>query len=95
MCYYGVTMYAGTIGGNFYFNFFLLALIEFPAFVCIPMLDKIGRKYTHIFFMWLGGLACIGAIFTIVFGGEGNFLIAESLQISIINLNLLVGCIRT
>ncbi|WAR11396.1 S22AL-like protein, partial [Mya arenaria] len=72
MCYYGVTMYAGTIGGNFYLNFFLLAIIEFPAFVNIPMLDCLGRKWTHVFFMWLGGFACIGTIFTVVFGGEGN-----------------------
>ncbi|XP_052815895.1 organic cation transporter protein-like [Mya arenaria] len=70
MCYYGVTMYAGTIGGNFYLNFFLLAIIEFPAFVNIPMLDCLGRKWTHVFFMWLGGFACIGTIFTVVFGGE-------------------------
>lgn len=70
MCYYGVTMYAGTIGGNFYLNFFLLAIVEFPSFINIPMLDCIGRKWTHIFFMWIGGFACIGTIFTVVYGGE-------------------------
>lgn len=70
MCYYGVTMYAGTIGGNFYLNFFLLAVIEFPSFVNIPMLDCMGRKWTHILFMWLGGFACIGTIFTVVYGGD-------------------------
>jgi len=72
MCYYGVTMYAGTIGGNFFLNFFLLAVIEFPAFINIPMLECLGRKWTHVFFMWLGGFACIGTLFTVVYGGEGN-----------------------
>ena len=71
MCYYGVTMYAGTIGGNFFLNFFLLAIIEFPSYINIPMLECLGRKWTHVFFMWLGGFACIGTIFTVVYGGDG------------------------
>ncbi|XP_052805503.1 organic cation transporter protein-like isoform X2 [Mya arenaria] len=70
MCYYGVTMYAGTIGGNFYLNFFLLAVAEIPKFVNIPMLERLGRRWTHICFMWLGGFALIGMVFTVVYGGQ-------------------------
>ena len=77
MCYYGVTMYAGTIGGNFYLNFFLMAIVEFPSFINIPMLDCMGRKWTHIFFMWIGGFACIGTIFTVVYGGDGKLFLYE------------------
>lgn len=76
MCYYGVTMYAGTIGGNFFFNFLLLAVIEFPAFVNIPMLDHLGRKWTHVIFMLLGGVACVATIFTVVYGGDGMFFLS-------------------
>ncbi|WAR04986.1 S22AL-like protein, partial [Mya arenaria] len=63
-------MYAGTIGGNFYFNFFLLAIVEIPRYVNIPMLESLGRRWTHMCFMWLGGFALLGTLFTVVYGGK-------------------------
>ena len=76
MTYYGVTMYAGNLGGNFYLNFFLLAVVEFPAKAfSIIFLDRLGRKWVHFIYMMLGGLACIGTIFTVIYGGEGNSLL--------------------
>ncbi|XP_048771493.2 organic cation transporter protein-like [Ostrea edulis] len=71
MMYYGVTMHAGNMGGDFYLNFFLLAVVEFPAYaLCIILLDRIGRKKLHCSFMVLGGLACLSTIFPVLFGDK-------------------------
>lgn len=64
-------MNVGNMGGDFYLNFFLLALIEFPAYsICIYLVDKIGRKKLHCGCMLLGGFACASTIFTVSFGGK-------------------------
>ncbi|XP_061177652.1 organic cation transporter protein-like [Saccostrea echinata] len=71
MMYYGVTMHAGNMGGDFYLNFFLLAVVEFPASaLSVFLLDKIGRKKLHCAFMVVGGLACLSTIFSVLFGDE-------------------------
>lgn len=71
MMYYGVTMHAGNMGGNFYLNFFLLAVVEFPAYsLSIFLLDRLGRKKLHCSFMVLGGLACLSTIFPVLFGDK-------------------------
>lgn len=71
MMYYGVTMHAGNMGGDFYLNFFLLAVVEFPAYsLAIFLLDRIGRKKLHCSFMVLGGLACLSTIFPVLFGDK-------------------------
>ena len=76
MTYYGVTMYAGNLGGDFYLNFFLLAVVEFPAKAfSITFLDRMGRKWMHFLYMVLGGSACIGTIFTVLYGGDGICII--------------------
>jgi len=69
MIYYGVTMHAGNLGGNFYLNFFILAAVEFPAkFATMFLLDKIGRKKMHCSVMMIGGIACLCTVFTVIYG---------------------------
>lgn len=73
LMYFGVTMHAGNIGGNFYFNFFLNGIVEFPAilFVILTM-DRIGRKRLQCIVMVFGGIATLLTIFSILFGGDGK-----------------------
>lgn len=67
-------MNVGNMGGDFYLNFFLLAIVEFPAYsICIGLLDRIGRKKLHCGCMLLGGFACLSTIFTVTFGGKGEY----------------------
>ncbi|XP_061175966.1 organic cation transporter protein-like [Saccostrea echinata] len=71
LMYFGVTMHAGNIGGNFYFNFFLNGIVEFPAIVFVILtMDRIGRKGLQCLVMMFGGVATICTIFTILFGGD-------------------------
>lgn len=71
MTYYGVIMNSGNLAGDFYFNFFLMALAEIPGLLIgLFVLDKIGRRYSNSGSMLLGGFACICTIFTVVYGGK-------------------------
>ncbi|KAJ8314445.1 hypothetical protein KUTeg_006595 [Tegillarca granosa] len=59
------------LGGDFYVNFLISGLVEFPAYtLTILLLDRIGRKKLHCLCMVLGGTACLSTIFTILYGGE-------------------------
>nr|XP_022294855.1 organic cation transporter protein-like [Crassostrea virginica] len=68
MVYYGLYLNSGTLAGDFYLNFFLTGLVEFPAYtLCLVLLDRTGRKKLHCACMVLGGLACICTIFTVLY----------------------------
>ncbi|XP_063404776.1 organic cation transporter protein-like [Mytilus trossulus] len=68
MVYYGVTMH---IAGNFYLNFFILAIVEIPAkLFVIATINRAGRKKVHCFCMVVGGVACLCTIFTVLYGGD-------------------------
>ncbi|XP_045198044.2 organic cation transporter protein-like [Mercenaria mercenaria] len=71
MVYYGLSLNAANLGADVYLNFLLLSLCEFPACVlCILLFNRIGRKKLHFLFMITGGIACIGTLFTTVFGKD-------------------------
>lgn len=93
MMYYGVTMHAGNMGGDFYLNFFLLAVVEFPAYsLAIFLLDRIGRKKLHCSFMVLGGLACLSTIFPVLFGDKCKSLtLSNNLKQSNMEVMLLLS----
>lgn len=72
LMYYGVTFNAGNIG-DFYLNFFLMGIVEFPGILAtIFLIDRIGRKKLHLMCMMLGGVACLCTIFTVTFARESK-----------------------
>lgn len=73
MGYYGLSLNTGNLSGDFYINFLLSGLAEFPAYtLCLLLLDRIGRRKLHVSCMILGGVACICTIFTMLYAGEGR-----------------------
>lgn len=73
MTYYGLSLNTGNLGGDFYMNFFISGLVEFPAYtLAILFLDRIGRKVCHMLSMVIGGGCCLVTIFTIIYGGDGK-----------------------
>ncbi|XP_053398435.1 organic cation transporter protein-like [Mercenaria mercenaria] len=69
--YYGLSLNTGNLGGDFYLNFLLQGVSEFPAYViCLLLFDRLGRKKLLIGFFFLGGLSCIATLFTRIYGGE-------------------------
>ncbi|XP_033741202.1 organic cation transporter protein-like [Pecten maximus] len=73
MIYYGLSLNAGNLGGNFFVNMFLSGLVEIPAnIIALLLLDRIGRKKTYFFSMMFGGCACVSTILPILYGEKEN-----------------------
>uniref|UniRef100_A0A8W8JJK5 Organic cation transporter protein n=1 Tax=Magallana gigas TaxID=29159 RepID=A0A8W8JJK5_MAGGI len=71
MTYYGLSLNTGNLAGDFYLNFFLTAVMDFPAYtMCLMLMDRWGRKKCHCSAMILGGIACLSTILTTTFGGK-------------------------
>ncbi|XP_052807935.1 organic cation transporter protein-like [Mya arenaria] len=71
MTYYGVTMNASNLSGNFFLNFFLMGLAEIPGvFGGMLILDRLGRRWSNGGSMILGGIACLATIFPVLFGND-------------------------
>ncbi|XP_060594048.1 organic cation transporter protein-like isoform X2 [Ruditapes philippinarum] len=71
LAYYGLALNSGDLGGNMYLNFFLQAFMDFPATtITLVLLDRTGRKPLLVGSMIIGGLGCLGTVFTIMYGGE-------------------------
>ncbi|XP_034334409.2 organic cation transporter protein [Magallana gigas] len=69
--YYGLSLNTGNLAGDFYLNFFLTAVMDFPAYtMCLMLMDRWGRKKCHCSAMILGGIACLSTILTTTFGGK-------------------------
>lgn len=80
MIYYGLSLNAGNLGGNFYLNMFLSGLVEVPANTMVLLLvDRVGRKKMYCFSMILGGCACASTIFPILYGEIENQSIITAL----------------
>ncbi|XP_060551325.1 organic cation transporter protein-like [Ruditapes philippinarum] len=80
MVYYGLSLNTGNLGGNFYLNFTISGLVEFPAYtLCILLLDRIGRKWLHFIAMVAGGVACVSTVFTTIYGGESLHAVTVTL----------------
>ncbi|XP_060081315.1 organic cation transporter protein-like [Ylistrum balloti] len=76
MIYYGLSLNAGNLGGNFFFNMFLSGLVEIPAnTTALLLLDRIGRKKTYFFSLMFGGCACASTILPILYGEKENQII--------------------
>ncbi|XP_069129266.1 organic cation transporter protein-like isoform X2 [Argopecten irradians] len=76
MIYYGLSLNAGNLGGNFYLNMFLSGLVEIPAnTIALFLLGRIGRKKTYFVSMMLGGCACASTIVPIWYGEKENQII--------------------
>lgn len=72
MTYYGLSLNTGNLAGDFYLNYFLAAVMDFPAYtLCLMLMDRWGRKKCHCSAMLLGGIACLSTILTTTFGGKG------------------------
>ena len=62
--YYGVTLGTGDLGGSPYINFMIAGAVEIPAFfICILLLNKVGRRKLLTGMMVLSGLSSIAAGF--------------------------------
>ena len=72
---YGLALNSDGIGSGsgLHLYFALQILMDVPAtFIVLVLTDRMGRKSLMIVSMLIGGFACIGTIFTTLYGGNGN-----------------------
>jgi len=73
MAYYGLSLNVDNLAGDFYLNFFLTGLVDFPAYtLCILLMDRVGRKKLYLVTMVIGGIALICTIFTTLYASESK-----------------------
>ncbi|CAI9729387.1 organic cation transporter protein-like [Octopus vulgaris] len=73
LVYYGLTLNVGKLYGNFYVNYFLNSVAEFPGYIlCILLLNRVGRKKLQTSMMVLAGVICIAGIFPILYGTKAH-----------------------
>jgi OCT family organic cation transporter-like MFS transporter 4/5 len=64
MTYYGLSYNTSSLPGNVYVNFIVSGLVELPAYViCIPLMENVGRRYSLVGFLFIGGTSCIASGF--------------------------------
>ncbi|XP_040285411.1 solute carrier family 22 member 2 [Bufo bufo] len=62
--YQGLIMHMGSTSKNIYFDFFIFALVEFPAaLIIIVTVDRIGRRYPWAVACIITGLTCLVTAF--------------------------------
>ena len=74
MVYYGLALNSGDLGGDRFLNFFLQTVMDIPGrLLVLVLVDRVGRKPIQVGSMVIGGVACLSTIFSIIYGGKGNF----------------------
>jgi MFS family permease len=64
MAYYGLSFNTSDLPGNVYLTYTLTALSEIPGFfICVPMMERLGRKPSIVSLLGVGGISCIVAGF--------------------------------
>jgi OCT family organic cation transporter-like MFS transporter 4/5 len=62
--FFGLSLNSVSVGGNQFTNFILVALIELPAYVVFFFaMDRLGRRNTLSFSLFLSGISCISFAF--------------------------------
>lgn len=73
MVFFGLSLNTGILYGDYYINFLLVTIVEFPGNVIpLPMIERLGRIKSHFIYMGFGGLACLSTILTVNYVGKGS-----------------------
>uniref|UniRef100_A0A914XBX3 Major facilitator superfamily (MFS) profile domain-containing protein n=1 Tax=Plectus sambesii TaxID=2011161 RepID=A0A914XBX3_9BILA len=60
MGYYGLTFNTSDLPGDVFASYMLSAAAELPGYlICVPMMQKLGRRTTHVVLIGVGGVSCI------------------------------------
>lgn len=70
MTYFGITMKVGNLGGDVYVNYLISTSAEVIAlFVCLYVVERLGRKKIFSASMLICGIGCLCTIFSSLYGG--------------------------
>ena len=73
MTYYGLSLNVDNLGGSLRLNFLISCTVELAGYVTAwLLLERLGRKRCHCWFMIVAGLACLTTILTVSLGGKST-----------------------
>ena len=86
----GLSLNVSNLGGDVYLNFFLTSIAEIIGFLlCMPLLDRVGRKPVYIVSLLSGGIALVLTIFPILYGQPGDYCLKNLLDMVSVNISVL------
>ncbi|CAK8681468.1 unnamed protein product [Clavelina lepadiformis] len=73
--YFGITLNTGNLSGDFFVNNAINAALGAASkFVCLPFLNKVGRRFIHAFMIFLAGCGLIASVVVNYFAGNDQIL---------------------
>ncbi|XP_023932335.1 organic cation transporter protein isoform X2 [Lingula anatina] len=71
LVWYGLALNPGTLAGDLFVNYFLMAITEYPAYCICFVINKLGRRWPHAISMMVAGVAMISTIFVELYAQKG------------------------
>lgn len=73
LVFFGLSWNVGNLGDDVFLNFFLTSIAQIVGFLlCIPLLNRVGRKPVYVGSLFMGGVALLLTIFPVKYGSSGK-----------------------
>lgn len=73
LVFLGLSWNVNNLAGDVFLNFFLTSIAEIVGFLlCIPLLDRVGRKPVYVVSLFTGGFALLLTMVPVLFGSPGK-----------------------
>lgn len=73
LVFLGLSWNVNNLAGDVFLNFFLTSIAEIVGFLlCIPLLDRVGRKPVYVVSLFMGGFALLLTMVPVLLGSPGK-----------------------
>lgn len=73
LVFLGLSWNVNNLAGDVFLNFFLTSIAEIVGFLlCIPLLDRVGRKPVYVVSLFTGGFALLLTMVPVLLGSPGK-----------------------
>lgn len=82
LVFFGLSWNVSNLGDDVFLNFFLTSIAQIVGFLlCIPLLNRVGRKPVYVGSLFMGGVALLLTIFPVKYGSSDIELMTTSLSL--------------
>lgn len=72
LVFLGLSWNVNNLAGDVFLNFFLTSIAEIVGFIlCIPLLNRVGRKPVYVVSLLTGGVALLLTMVPVLLGSSG------------------------
>lgn len=73
LVFLGLSWNVNNLAGDVFLNFFLTSIAEIVGFIlCIPLLNRVGRKPVYVVSLLTGGVALLLTMVPVLLGSSGS-----------------------